>query len=205
MARARTAAQRAASQRNIKIAQRAAWKANKGRRKPRATLSRNVNRRHYTDNPKKRGVGLAGLSKNTIPYARVNKHSQTGGFNTGTIIPFTGKRIAFGGYFRVENTSRRNALDTTLGKIGNKVARKGTKPGAAREWFNKNVHIDNPGVRAKVGGAQVRLGTSRSSGPTIIVRRGSHKTIEKKSRAGLRQYNTRMVKIKKARKARRSR
>lgn len=199
--RPRTAAQKAA----WKKTQQAAWKANKGRKRSHYKAKRNVNRRHYSSDKKKRGVGIAGLKKNTTPYLRANKHSQTLGTNTGTIIPFTGKRVAIGSYIRLENTSRKNALDATLGRVGNKVAPKGTRRGSARKWFRESVRVDNPGLRANVGGAQVRLGTSRNSGPTVILRRGKHKTFEKKSRNGIRIYDTRMTKIKKRRKQRRSR
>jgi hypothetical protein len=197
----RTAAQKAAWRKT----QEAAWKSNKGRKRSHYKAKRNVNRRHYSSDNKKRGTGVAGLKKNTTPYLRVNKRSQTLGTNTGTIIPFTQKRIAIGSYIRVENTNRKNALDATLGRVGNKVAPRGTKRGAARKWIKESVHIDNPGLRANVGRAQVRLGTSRNAGPTIILRKGQHKTFEKKSRGGIKMYNTRMTTIRKRRKARRGR
>jgi len=184
-------------------AQRAAWAANRGRKKSHAKAKRNVNRRHYSSDANKRGKGVKGVKKNLTPYARINKHSQTAGVNSGTIIPGTGKRVAFGAYIRLENTNRSNALDATAKAIGKRVARKGTKPGAVRQWWNKNVTIDNPGVRADVGGAQVRLGTSRGSGATIIVRKGSHKTYQKKSQMGIKKYNTRTRTIRKQRRGRR--
>lgn len=197
----RTAAQKAAWRKT----QQAAWAKNKGRKRSHYKAKRNVNRRHYSSDSKKRGVGVLGLKKNTTPYLRVNKNSQTLGTNTGTIIPFTSKRIAIGSYVRVENTTRKNALDATLGRAGNRLAPKGTRRGAARKWISDSVSVDNPGLRADVGGAQVRLGTSRRAGPTIIVRRGKHKTFQMKSKNGIRMYDTRMTKIKKRRKQRRSR
>ncbi|AEL97927.1 head maturation protease [Mycobacterium phage Patience] len=167
----------------LRKAQLASAKARKGKRKA-------GTRRHYSSNPYKRGVGVAGLKKNTVPYARINQKSGTIGVNSGTIIPFTGKRISFGGYVRVEN--RTKPISATQTKIANKIARKGSKPGAVRSWFNDNVIVQSPAVRANVGGAQVRLGTSRSAGSTVIVRKGSHKTVQKKSVAGVRKYDRRM-------------
>ena len=164
----------------------------------RGAARRASQRRRYSSNPVKRGLGVSGLKKNTIPYARINQNSATAGFNTGTIIPFTKKRIAFGSYFRVENGNK-NVLNKALSKVGRSIAPNGTSRGRAREWFNRNITIDNPGVRADIGGAQVRLGTSRRSGPTIIVRRGKHKTPKKSSTSGLKSYNKRMNKIKKKR------
>lgn len=168
----------------------------------RGSKARASRRRHYGNNPVKRGIGVSGLKKNTVPYARINQNSQTAGFNTGTIIPFIGKRVSFGGYVRVENKNK-GSLTKALSRTGRKIAPSGTKAGQAREWFNNNVQIDNPAIRARVGGSQVRLGTSRSAGPTIIVRRGSHKTPQLKSRKGVKKYNTQMKKIKKTRRARR--
>lgn len=172
-------AQRAA----LRKAQLASARARRGK-------SRSGVRRRYSSNPYKRGLGAAGLQKNAVPYARINQRSGTVGVNTGTIIPFTGKRISFGGYVRVENRGR--PISGVQSKVANKLARKGTKPGAARKWFNDNVIVQSPAVRANVGGAQVRLGTSRSAGSTVIVRRGSHKAIQKKSMAGVRRYDKRM-------------
>lgn len=199
--RPRSAAQKAAWRKT----QEAAWAANKKRKRSHYKAKRNVNRRHYSSSPTKRGVGIEGLQKNVTPYLRANKHSQTIGTNTGTIIPFTKKRVAIGSYIRLENTTRKNAFDTRINKFGNKVAPRGTKRGAARKWFNESVHIDNPGVRADIGGAQVRLGTSRNAGATIIVRRGKHKPFEGKSRKGIKMYNTRMTQIRKRRRQRRGR
>ena len=163
-------------------------------------------RRRYSSNASARGVGVSGFKKNAIPYARINQKSGTVGVNTGSIIPFTNKRVAIGGYFRVENRGR--PLSSVQGKVANKLARKGTKPGAARKWFNDNVTVQSPAVRANLGGAQVRLGSSRSAGATLIVRKGSHKTIQTKSRSGVRNYDRRMrsiagTKVKRARKQRR--
>ena len=149
-------------------------------------------RRHFTSDPVKRGVGVAGLKKNTIPYARVNKRSQTVGVNAGTIIPFTKKRIAFGGYVRLENTGRKGAIDRALSKAGNSVAPRGTTRGKVRNYLATSVEIKNPAIRAAIPHGEVRLGTSRGAGPTFIVRRRKHGAPFKKSRAGVRKYDTRM-------------
>ena len=136
-----------------------------------------------------RGSGVAGLKKNATPYVRVNKRSQTSGFNTGTIIPGTKKRIVIGGYFRLENTNRKGAIDRAMGRAANGVLPHGTKRGQARKYLKDNVTITNPAVRAKVGGAEVRLASSRGAGPTVVIRRGKHKTNQKASQAGIKKYD----------------
>ena len=79
-----------------------------------------------------------------------------------------------------------------VSKQASKLMPNGTKRGGVRNFWNQNVFFDNPTVRAKVGGAQVRLGTSRRGGPTIIVRKGRHKVVEMKSYSGTKRYNKRM-------------
>lgn len=167
---------------------------------------KNANRRHYSSNPAKRGMGVAGLQRNAVPYARINKRSGTLGANTGTVIPFTGKRIAAGGYIRLENINKKNnPIDRASRKVANKLGPKGTKRGAVRSWFNENVEVHSPAVRANLGGVQARLGTSRGAGATIIVRRGKHKATRKSSRSGVRSYDRAMKKTIGGRKARRQR
>lgn len=191
-----TPAQRAA----LRKAQSAAAIANRGRKRSR----KSIKVRPRTSDPVRRGSGWEGARKNFTPHIRANKNSQTVGFNTGSIVPFTKKRIAVGAYVRVENTKRNdNVIDKALGKAHRKLAPKGTKRAAITSWAGKNVHIDSPAIRANVGGAQVRLGTSRHSGPTIIIRRGKHKIPKSLSKTGIKKYNTDMRKIRKTRRARR--
>lgn len=163
-------------------------------------------RRIYSSNPVTRGQGKSGLLKNTVPYLRANKRSQTGGFNAGTILPGTGKRIVFGGYVRVENVNRKGAIDRALAKAGSKAMPYGTTRGKVRKYLKNNVTITNPAIRANVGKHQARLSTSRGAGPTITLRRGKHKTPLAKSRAGVKRYDQRMRSIagKKAGRKRRS-
>ena len=146
----------------------------------------------FTSVPAKRGVGISGLQKNTIPYARVNKRSQTVGVNAGTLIPFAKKRIVFGGYVRLENTGRKGSIDRALSKVGNSVAPRGTTRGKIGNYLVTSVEVKNPAIRAAIPHGEVRLGTSRGAGPTFIVRRRKHQTPFKKSRAGVRKYDTRM-------------
>ena len=152
-------------------------------------------RRIYGHKAETRGQGVSGLKQNFVPYARVNQRSQTGGFNVGTILPGTGKRIVFGGYLRLENRKRGGVVSSGIAKAGRTLAPKGTKRGAVKKYFNENVTVKAPGIRANVGGGQVRLGTSRGSGATLIVRRGRHKTPITKSRSGLRKYDKRVKAI----------
>ena len=137
-----------------------------------------------------RGTGLSGLKKNTIPYVRVNKRSQTTGFNAGTIIPGTGKRIVIGGYSRIENTHRHNALDGMVDGFVSKIAPRGSKARKVMDYLTKNVNVTSPAVRARLGKAEVRLGTSRGAGPTIIVRRGRHKISQRGSMTAIKRYDT---------------
>lgn len=163
-------------------------------------------KRLYSSNPITRGQGKSGFQKNFVPYLRVNKRSQTAGFNAGSIFPGTGKRLVVGSYVRVENTNRKGAIDKALAKAGNKTMPYGTSRGKVRKYFKENVTITNPTIRANVGKHQARLSTSRGAGPTITLRRGKHKTPLAKSRAGVKRYDKRMRSIagKKARPQRRS-
>lgn len=149
---------------------------------------------------KNRPTGLSGLARTTTPYVRVNKRSQTVGFNSGTVIPFTNKRIAFGSYFRLESTTRRTATDRAIAKAVSSVAPKGSKRGKAAGFLKNNVHVTTPAVRVSAGKAQVRLGTSRGAGPTVIIRRGSHKTGQIASQRGVSNYQSRMRTIQKSKK-----
>lgn len=139
-----------------------------------------------------RGSGFKGLKANFTPYARVNKRSQTVGVNTGTLIPLTHKRIAVGGYARLESTRNKTAADRFVEKNAKKVFPKGTKRGKVAGYLHKNVALSTPAARATVKGAQVRLGTSRGAGPTVIVRRGKHKTSIAKSQKGIDKYDKRI-------------
>ena len=142
-----------------------------------------------------RGVGVKGLKANTVPYVRANKRSQTVGVNAGTILPGTNKRIVIGGYARIESTTRETAVDRALKARVATVAPKGSRRGKVVSALRKNLDIKNPAVRASAGGAQVRLGTSRGAGPTVIVRRGKHRTVQSKSKAGVQKYDARMASI----------
>lgn len=133
-------------------------------------------------------------SSGFVPYVRVNKRSQTIGVNAGQKIT-RHHRIVVGGYTRLESTRNRTAIDRFAARGVAKVFPTGTKRGSAVAYARKNFAITNPAIRGSVGGAQVRLGTSRGAGPTIIVRRGRHKTSQPKSQAGVLKYDTQMRKI----------
>lgn len=162
------------------------------RAKRRRHLSRN---RGHAPKPANRGIGISGLAKNTVPYVRANKRSQTSGFNAGTIIPGTNKRIVIGGYTRIENTTRHSHIDTILGQVGAKIAPKNSRTRKIADFFRKNVKVTNPAARATLGGAEVRLGTSRGAGPTIIVRRGRHKISQNASMRSIKRFDTHAKKL----------
>ncbi len=144
---------------------------------------------------KNRGQGRKGFKANFIPYARVNKRSQTIGYNAGTYIPGTNKRIVTGQYVRLENATKNNAIDRAFAHATKAVLPHGTRRRRVRDYLKKNVFITNPAVRAAIGGAEVRLGTSRGAGPTIILRRGRHKTSETASRKAIKRYDTHARKL----------
>lgn len=149
---------------------------------------RTTSRKRYSSNPVKRGVGTSGLRKNFTPYIRVNKRSQTAGFNTGTVVPFTGRRVAFGNYIRVERTNKSdNIVDRAIGR-----ATRSGKPKSVRDWFGRNIEVKNPAIRTRIPGGEARLGTSRGAGPTLIIRARHHQTPFKKSRSGVQRYDRRV-------------
>jgi hypothetical protein len=139
-----------------------------------------------------RGTGSKGLRRNFVPYVRVNKRSQTVGYNAGTLIPGTGKRLVMGSYIRLESRSRKTATDRAIAKVTHSLAPKGTKRGAARAYAAKNITVTNPALRANVGGSQIRLGSSRGSGPTVILRRGSHRASQKSAFNGIKKFDSKM-------------
>lgn len=157
------------------------------RSRKRARLARNRGRAPKRAN---RGEGFSGLKKNLVPYVRANKRSQTAGFNVGTIIPGTNKRIVFGGYSRFENTNKKNFIDTAIGNVGKKVAPKGSKARSVLDYFKKNVTVTNPALRTTFGKAEARISTSRGAGPTLVIRRGRHKISQEASRKAIKRYDT---------------
>ncbi|HPE53016.1 MAG TPA: hypothetical protein PK852_02755 [Mesotoga prima] len=148
---------------------------------------------------KNRGIGKKGFKANFVPYARVNKHSITIGHNTGAIIPGTRKRAVTGGYFRIENTHKKGAIDRQVDRALNALAPKGTRRAKLRRYLKRNVVVTNPAIRASVNNVEARLGTSRGVGPTVIVRRGRHKVSPQGSRSALKRYDAHARKLNKKR------
>lgn len=152
-----------------------------------------------TPRPGGRGKGLSGLKRNTIPYARVNKRGSTVGVNAGTIIPGTRKRIVLGGYGRIETMNKHTAVDKAIAGRKASLIPKGSKrakvAGRAHSFLSSHGVLKNPALRVNIAGSQARLGTSRMGGPTVILRRGRHRTRQSKSRAGVQKYNNRMATI----------
>jgi len=148
-----------------------------------------------------RGAGISGLKKNFIPYLRVSKKSGTVGFNTGSFLPGTNKRLVFGNYARLESVRKRGVVDSLLSKAYRKIAPEGSRRDLIGTHIRKNVKVDNPALRYATPGTgsregiQARLGTSRKAGPTLIVRRGTHKRTKAESKAGIKKYNKDMAKI----------
>ena len=136
------------------------------------------------------------LQAGAVGYGRVNKRSATVGGNAGTKIPGTKKRIVVGGYTRIENTHKQSAVDRFVAKHANRAFPAHTRRGKTVRAVGRNIAVKNPAIRATgPKGTQVRLGTSRQAGPTIIIRKGKHKVSQPKSMAGVQQYDRAMVKI----------
>lgn len=201
LANGRKGAQEAATKAAVRGAQAGATRALKARKVTRHAKTK-MPGVDYKPNPgtpvgskKARGVGVKGLKANTVPYVRANKRSQTVGVNAGTILPGTNKRIVIGGYARIESTTRETAVDRALKAKVAVIAPSGSRRGRVAGALRKNLDIKNPAVRASAGGAQVRLGTSRGAGPTVIVRRGKHRIPQTKSKTGVQKYDARMASI----------
>ncbi len=147
-----------------------------------------------------RGVGLTGLKQNTIPHLRISKRSTTVGVNSGTFIPGTNKRIVIGNYARIEHVGK-TKYDQRKESLLAKAMPKGSKRDLLGKHVKKHVKLDNPAIRYSTPGTssrhgvQARLGTSRHAGPTLIVRRGKHKTSQPSSKSGVKNYNKRMDQI----------
>jgi hypothetical protein len=140
---------------------------------------------------KGRGSGVKGFKANFVPYARVNKRSQTAGFNAGSVVSKK-HRVVTGAYIRIESTTHHTAADKIAGKAAGKVLPTTSRRGRAARAFKKNFSVNNPALRGTLGGHQARLSTSRGAGPTVVIRRGKHKTPQAKSAAGVAKYDTRM-------------
>lgn len=179
-----------------------------GRRATRSHRPRNPTRSYVTlsTNPirRTRGQGWAGLRANTVPYARVNVRGQTAGINTGTLIPGTHRRVAGGAYLRLEDTRRKTAPTRFAEAKGHQwLMTRSPKTRKVIRAVTPYLHnmrvsttkqlrwgIPNPGMHGKgVRGAEVRIGTSRRAGPTVIIRRGQTKTPAWKSAKGIQSYN----------------
>lgn len=158
---------------------------------------RALNKNHgKAPNPVNRGIWVRGLRKNFVPYVRVNKQSGTIGAAAGTIIPGTGYRVVGFGGVRMERTTKKsNPVDMTLAKAGLRIAPKGTRRRKVSNYLKKNVTVSNPAIRSAIGGAEVRLGTSRGAGPTVILRRGKHKVSRQASYKAIKRYDTHARKL----------
>ena len=165
----------------------------------RRRLRKAARNRGHASKPANRGIGKAGFKANFVPYARVNKHSVTIGHNTGAIIPGTNKHAVTGGYFRIENTHKKGAIDKQIDRALKRLAPKGTRRAKVRQYIKKNVTFTNPALRANAGNVEARLSTSRGVGPTIVVRRGKHKVSPQASRKAIKRYDTHARKLNKRR------
>lgn len=151
----------------------------------------------------RRGVGLRGFKRNFVPYVRLSTSGTTVGYNAGTIIPGTKntRRLVTGAYFRIEHTDlygRQKVASTAL--IAKPKVKRFLRLVGLEKKVNdavKSAKANAPrkitdtvgGTRVDVGGAQVRVTSSRKFNPTITIRRGPHKVGYKKANAGIRDFN----------------
>ena len=171
-------------------------KAYAGRRTKKRSTPITINR---AASRQQRGVGVSGLKNNFTPQVRISKKSVTIGANTGTYIPGTNKRIVLGHYARIESTNKSGRVDKLTAKVAGKITPEGSKRAALAKHIRKNVKLDNPAIRYAIQGKQggrgieARLSTSRSAGPSLIVRRGGHNPTVEQSKSGIRKYDKRMA------------
>lgn len=155
-----------------------------------------------------RGVGLTGLKQNLIPHARISKRGITVGVNTGSFIPGTNKRVVVGQYVRFESVNKETKLDKAAKAVLSRIAPKGSRRDILGQHVRKNAKFSNPAIRyqspgsSSRNGIEARLGTSRKSGPTVVIRRGEHKRTRAQSKAGIAKYNKAVNKGQKASKPR---
>lgn len=136
--------------------------------------------------------GVGHLRTNFTPYARVNQRSLTIGANTGAGIPFSNRRVSMGSFFRIENKDRSKPLNEAISRTADRYVKPGSGAAKVRKFFGDNVRIDSPVVRGKFGSVEARATTSRGGGPTLVVRRGKHKTPLHQTKAGVVEYDRRM-------------
>jgi hypothetical protein len=150
-----------------------------------------------------RGVGIRGLKRNFVPYARLSTSGTTVGYNAGTIIPGRKKkrRIVTGAYFRVEHVDlygrQKVATSALIAKPKTKRLLKAfglekkvnDAIKSAKENSPRKITDTIGGSRVDVGGAQVRVTSQRKFNPTITIRRGPHKVGYAKANKGIREFN----------------
>lgn len=173
------------------------WIAKGGNKLFKTASKRTGSKKKTTSKSTSRSKGKStARNSGVIPYARINKRSQTVGANAGAKIPYTNKRVVGGAYLRVESTTKHTTADKVYGKVSSKVFPTGSRRGKAQAAFKKNFSVNNPAIRGTTkSGNQIRLGTSRGAGPTLIVRKGSHRTAQPSSMAGVQKYDNSMRSI----------
>jgi hypothetical protein len=161
-------------------------------------------------NAHKRGVGLVGLKKNTVPYARLSTAGTTVGFNAGTILPGSRRRVVFGAYGRIEHEdmyARQKIASNVLiskslaGTIANRLMGGGATGRRATQYMTraqraiirqgpKGLTEVLAGKRMDVAGGRVqaRFTSTRKYNPTVTVRRGRHKVSPNLSHKGSVSY-----------------
>jgi hypothetical protein len=189
------------------VTSRGVVKNDKGKRVPSALGTSRAYKLYNPANASKRGVGISGLKRNTVPYARFSTSGTTLGFNAGTIIPGFHRRIVFGGYGRVEHEDmyarQKVASNVLLARsMGGTVVRRffGGQAGLAPQMNKYMSRAQKAAVRqgpkglAEVlagkrmdingGKLQARFTSTRKYNPTITIRRGRHKVSSNLSHKG---------------------
>jgi hypothetical protein len=159
----------------------------------------------------KAGRWTAGRRIAAVPYARASLRSQTAGINAGANIT-RNYRVSVGGYARIERRTS-NKVESALTSANNKViegvAKKLAPDARLEPLVESGVRkAQRIAIRKVTGGqhqvgqnATVRVGTTRTGLPSVVVRKGSHRVSDKKRNAGIDRYAARMEGIRVARAA----
>lgn len=142
------------------------------RSRRRYRLSKN---RGHAPKASNRGIGVSGLKKEFHAIRSRQQAQPNYRLQCRNDHSWDGQAHRLWRVQSCRDTHRHNSLDMMIDRATSSIAPKGSRQRNAMKFLKKNVAVSNPTIRAKIGGAEVRLGTSRGAGPTIIVRRGRHK------------------------------
>lgn len=139
--------------------------------------------------------GRSEVKANFSPYTRINQQGITVGYNTGAGIPFSKFRISNGAYSRVERRANDKPVTSFVkGKASRVIPNTKLTRGIAKAKKDY-VSVSPSGRRVSVNGYQARMGTSRTGGKTLVIRKGLHPVSPSKTVRGVQSYNEAMESI----------